>query len=55
MIFDDSGMLVVPKSLTESWKNGVNHIETCGKCGYTWISRARYSIRHTCPHCGEAI
>ena len=55
MIFDDSGMLVNPKSLTEFWKKEVNHTETCSKCGYTWISRARYSIRHICPHCGEGI
>ena len=55
MIFDDFGMLVLPKNLIHSWKSEVNHKETCSKCGYTWISRARYSIRHTCPRCGEGI
>ena len=55
MIFDDTGMLVIQKSLIRSWKKEINHTETCSKCGYTWMSRARYSIRHTCPKCGEAI
>ncbi len=55
MIFDDSGMLVIPKSLIESWKQQINRKETCSKCGYAWISGARYIIRLTRPHCGERI
>ena len=55
MIFDDSGMLVIPKSVTRSWKREIDHKETCSMCDNTWVSGAIYSIRHICPHCGEGI
>jgi predicted Zn-ribbon and HTH transcriptional regulator len=55
MTFDDSGMLVVPTSVLDSWKQEVNHEETCNKCGYTWMSKARFHMTRTCPRCKEVI
>ncbi|WMT51257.1 MAG: hypothetical protein RE471_09800 [Ferroplasma sp.] len=55
MTFDDSGNLILSQSVIETWKQEVNHTETCNKCGYTWISRARYHLTRTCPKCKEVI
>lgn len=53
--YDNSGMLVVPTSVLDSWKQEVNHEETCNKCGYTWMSKARFHMTRTCPRCKEVI
>ncbi|WMT53538.1 hypothetical protein [Ferroplasma acidiphilum] len=54
MIFDDSCMLVLPDDVIEVWKQE-EHIVQCSNCGYSYISRAIYKIRHTCPKCKEVI
>ena len=50
MTFDDSGMLVLPDDVKEVWKQE-EHIVQCSHCGYSYISRAIYKIRHICPFC----
>jgi predicted Zn-ribbon and HTH transcriptional regulator len=54
MTFDDSGMLVLPDDVKEVWKQE-EHIVQCSHCGYSYISRAIYKIRHICPRCKEVI
>ncbi|WP_298278406.1 hypothetical protein [Ferroplasma sp.] len=55
MTFDYSGMLVIPKSLIQSWKLEVNHKKTYNNWGYSPVSGARYHITRTSSKCEEAI